>query len=91
MSEYKPYAERLKAEVYAFFRLWQNQRWLAIIFLGILLIVMVYFLIGWFTRGSIIQDLKATNRDLTTEIADLKRDLRSLEQESKGLRRLWPR
>ena len=86
MPESKPYAEQFKDEVDAFFRLWKEKRWLAILFLVLLLGGGIYLLVGWLQRGSAIDDLERINRDQKTEISDLKRDLRSLESENKGLR-----
>ena len=79
MADHVPYAERLRDEVDAFFDLWKNRRWLAIVFVLLLIVVGVTVLVGWLKRGSQIEQLQTENREQ-------KRDLRQLESENKGLR-----
>lgn len=79
MGEHVPYADRLSSEVDAFFRLWKNKRWLAVILLLIMVGICAYFTVGWFKRGPQIATLNSENREL-------RRDLRQLESENKGLR-----
>lgn len=86
MAEQKPYAERLKDEVDAFFALWRERRFLAIIFLLIVVGVSVYFLAAWIYRGRTIARLEKANTNLLSETRDLKRDIRQLESENKSLR-----
>lgn len=75
----QPFADRVKNEVDAFYRLWRERRWLAMIVLLVLLCISTFTFLGYLQRGSAIRDLKSEN-------ADLRRDLRSLEAENKGLR-----
>ena len=79
MGEHTPWADRLSNEVDAFFRLWKNRRWLAIIFIVIAVGVCIASTVGWFKRGNQIDDLKIENREI-------KRDLRQVESENKSLR-----
>ncbi len=79
MGEHTPWADRLGDEVDAFFRLWKNRRWLAIIFILIAVGVCIASTVGWFKRGTQINDLKAESREI-------QRDLRQVESENKGLR-----
>jgi len=79
MAEHIPWAKRLNDEVDAFFDLWKSRRWLAVLFLIIVFVICVVSSVGWFQRGKKIDTLTADNRDL-------KRDVRQLESENKGLR-----
>jgi hypothetical protein len=79
MAEFKPWADRLKEEIDAFFRLWRERRWYAVILLVCLLGVGVYFVAGWVHRGSKIENLTSENKEL-------KRDIRQIESENKSLR-----
>lgn len=79
MAEHTPWADRLSSEVDAFSRLWRNRRWLAIIFILIVVGVCIVSTVGWFKRGAQIDDLKTENREI-------KRDLRQTESENKSLR-----
>ena len=86
MADHQPWADRLNDEVDAFFRLWRNRRWLAIIFVLVCLGVCVYFVIGWVQRGNKIDDLKSKNLAWKAENRELKRDLRQVEAENTSLR-----
>ena len=79
MAEHTPWADRFSNEVDAFFRLWKNRRWLAIILILSVLGFSVFSSIGWFNRGTQVDRLKTENRELM-------RDLRQIESENKGLR-----
>ncbi|MDO9537755.1 MAG: hypothetical protein Q7J68_05515 [Thermoplasmata archaeon] len=78
MAEHIPWADRLSAEVDAFCNLWKNRRWLAIIFLLIVIGFCIVSMVGWFKRGTQIETLKVDNREI-------KRDLRQSESENKSL------
>jgi hypothetical protein len=75
----KPFADRIRDEVDAFFRLWAERRWLAVVLVVALLGWSALSSIGWYQRGEEIGDLKSAK-------ADLKRDMRLLEAENEGLR-----
>lgn len=79
MSEHIPWADRLSNEVDAFFRLWKNRCWLAILLILSFIGFSVFSSIGWFNRGTQVDRLNVENRELL-------RDLRQLESENKGLR-----
>lgn len=79
MGEQTPLADRFSEEIDAFFRLWKNRRWLAIILILAVIGFSVFSSIGWFKRGTKVDTL-------TIENHELKRDLRQLESENKGLR-----
>ena len=74
----KPIADRIQDELNAFFRLWREKRWLAILLIIILLIFVFYGIFSWRQRGNTIEDLKSEN-------IELKRDLRQLKAENKSL------
>lgn len=79
MAEHIPWAKRFSDEVDSFFDLWKNRRWLAVLFVIIVAGVCIFTSIGWFQRGKKIDTLTSDNKDL-------KRDIRQLESENKGLR-----
>lgn len=79
MGDHIPWADRLSDEVDAFFRLWNNRRWFAIILILSVLAFSIFSSISWFKRGTQVDRLKTENRELS-------RDLRQLESENKGLR-----
>ncbi len=79
MGEHTPLADRLGAEVDAFFRLWKNRRWLTVILLLFVVGTGIVSIVGWFRRGSQIETLKSESREL-------ERDIRQLESENKSLR-----
>lgn len=79
MGEHIPWADRLTEEVDSFFRLWKNRRWLAIILIIAVFCFSLFSFISWIKRGTQVDNLKTENREL-------KRDLRQLESENKGLR-----
>ena len=82
----KPWADRLNEEVESFSRLWHDRRWLAIIFILILIGVLIYSGIGWFQSRTKIDELESTISDLKTDNRELKRDLRQAESEVTSLR-----
>jgi hypothetical protein len=77
---------RIKDEVDAFFKLWRERRFLAILFLIIVMGVAIYFVIAWVSQGRTIASLKEENSVLLSEKRDIERDNRQLEIENKGLR-----
>lgn len=79
MDKLTPWADRISGEVDAFFRLWKNRRWLAIVMIISFSGVSVFSFASWFKRGIKVDALEIENREL-------KRDLRLLESENKGLR-----
>jgi hypothetical protein len=79
MAEHYPLADRISNEADAFFNLWKNRRWLAVILLISILGFSIFSTIGWFKRGTQVDALKSENREL-------QRDLRQIESENKGLR-----
>jgi len=74
-----PWAKRLSDEIDAFCHLWKNRRWLAVLFIFIVIGVCAFSSVGWFQRGKEIDRLTSENKDI-------KRDLRQVESENKGLR-----
>ena len=86
MPEHKPWADRLNDEVEAFFRLWKNRRWLAIVFIVVVLVVCATSIFGWLQRGYKIDDLKSKNLEMSSTNKELNRDIRQLESENKSLR-----
>lgn len=72
MSDRRTIAERVSDEVDEFFRLWRSRRILAVLILFCIAAAGAYLVIGRFQQAS--------------TIADLRRDIRQIEAENKGLR-----
>jgi cell division protein FtsB len=85
-KNYTPWAQRLKMEVEGFFQLWRERRWLAIIFVLILLAVSIYSFVGWYKSGEKIQEQTEQISQLKTDKSDLARDNTQLRTENAGLR-----
>jgi hypothetical protein len=79
MSDYKPWADRLREEIDAFFRLWKERKWYAIVFIAFTLGTGIYFVVESIHKGTTIDSLQAESKEL-------KRDLRQLESENRSLR-----
>ncbi len=86
MDDHKPWADRLNDEVEAFFRLWKNRRWLAVVFIVTVLAVCAFSIVGWVQRGNKINELESKNLEISSANKELKRDIRQLESENKSLR-----
>jgi cell division protein FtsB len=85
-NNYKPFADRFKEEIDAFFRLWRERRWLAVVFVLALVGFCIYFLVGWNERGNKIQEQTNQINQLKTDNSDLARDNVQLRTENAGLR-----
>src|SRR5206468_364431 len=79
MAEYVTWADKAKAEVDAFFKLWRERRWLAVVFLLVLIGFAVWSVFANFSKSQSIDRLKG-------EKADLELKLRESERENRGLR-----